>query len=210
MGVVEMGRQVMTAADKRTLALAERRRLATTLAGLSERQWAAPSLCAGWTVREVAGHVAENTRVGLGGFLFGMAGARFDHDEYNRRAAARWARRPAKELVAALDTSRMMLVFRLSPALLLVDNVVHHQDIRRPLGLGTDIPEQVLTAALTAVLTEGAFAADARRVTGTRLVATDIDWRHGEGPVELRGPAEALLMHVMGRAVDPAELRSSR
>ncbi|GAB3474748.1 maleylpyruvate isomerase family mycothiol-dependent enzyme [Amycolatopsis cihanbeyliensis] len=205
-----MGDRVMTAADKRTLALAERRRLTSTLAGLTSRQWASPSLCAGWTVREVAGHVAENTRVGLGGFLLGMVRARFDHDEYNRRAAARWALLPTRDLVAALDTDRMMLVFRLSPALLLVDNVVHHQDIRRPLGLGTEIPEQVVAAALTAVLTEGAFAAEARRVAGNRLVATDIDWRHGEGQAELRGPAEALLMHVMGRPVDPAELRSTR
>ena len=32
-----------------------------------------------------------------------------------------------------------------------------------------------------------------------RLVATDLEWTHGKGP-EVRGPGEALLMVMAGRA----------
>ena len=42
----------------------ERQALAETLDGLAGEQWAAPSLCAGWTVQVAAGHVmagAEQT-----------------------------------------------------------------------------------------------------------------------------------------------------
>ena len=38
-----------------------------------------------------------------------------------------------------------------------------------------------------------------QRIAGLRLVATDIEWEHGEGP-EVRGTGEALLMTVCGRA----------
>lgn len=190
-----------SAADRRRLALAERARLRATLAGLTPEQWATPSLCAGWTVREVAGHVVDSARTRTLLFLAGMAATRFDHDAYNRKAATRWAARPTEELVAALDTDRIMGVFAMQPSLLMVDTVVHHQDIRRPLGLGTYFPHDLLAATLSALVSEGAFAADARRVADRRLVATDIDWSHGSEGAALRAPAEHLVMTITGRVV---------
>ena len=38
-----------------------------------------------------------------------------------------------------------------------------------------------------------------RNAAGLRVVATDLDWRHGDGP-EIHGPGEALLMALAGRA----------
>lgn len=92
----------------------------------------------------------------------GMAATRFDHDAYNRRSAAAWAKRPTADILEALDTRRMMGVFWLMPGMLLVDSVVHHQDVRRPLGLGAEFPAELLGAALTSIMTEGAFASAAR------------------------------------------------
>ena len=37
-----------------------------------------------------------------------------------------------------------------------------------------------------------------KRVAGLQLVATDMDWTHGDGP-EVRGTGEALLMILNGR-----------
>jgi len=37
-----------------------------------------------------------------------------------------------------------------------------------------------------------------KRVRGLTLVATDLDWRVGSGPV-IEGPAEPLLMAIAGR-----------
>jgi len=39
----------------------------------------------------------------------------------------------------------------------------------------------------------------AMRARGVRLIATDLDWSHGDGP-ELRGTGEAVLMVMAGRA----------
>ncbi|PRX92489.1 maleylpyruvate isomerase family mycothiol-dependent enzyme [Allonocardiopsis opalescens] len=186
----------------RAMALAERARVRDTLAGLAPGEWSTPTLCAGWTVRELAGHLAANVRDGLGGLLAGMARTGFDHDAHNRRRAAAWAARPVGELLAALDTDRLMPVFRLAPGLLLYDTLVHHQDLRRPLGRAAEIPEAHLRAVLGR-LTSGRAGA---RLRGLRLAATDLDWAFGEGSSQVSGPAEALMMALAGRPAARAEL----
>ena len=42
------------------------------------------------------------------------------------------------------------------------------------------------------------FMGNKKRIAGVKLVATDMDWTHGEGP-EARGTGEALLMAICGR-----------
>ncbi|MFG2181659.1 maleylpyruvate isomerase family mycothiol-dependent enzyme [Streptomyces abikoensis] len=52
--------------DVRTAMASERRELADILDGLTEDQWNAPSLCAGWRVREVAAHMSQGFRYSFG------------------------------------------------------------------------------------------------------------------------------------------------
>ncbi|MCZ7535290.1 MAG: hypothetical protein M5T61_04660 [Acidimicrobiia bacterium] len=82
---------------------------------------------------------------------------------------------------------------------ILADTLVHVQDIRRPLGLPREIPPERIRVALD---TEkgNAIMGVKRRVDGLRLVATDIDWTHGEGP-EVGGTGEAILMAILGRRI---------
>ena len=49
---------------------AERLRLADVLGDLDEGQWLSPSLCAGWTVRDVAAHLAMEDDQYLHGSLY--------------------------------------------------------------------------------------------------------------------------------------------
>jgi uncharacterized protein (TIGR03083 family) len=192
--------------DMRRIALSERARVRRTLAGLTDEQWATPSLCDGWTVHDVAAHLAHNARVGTLGFLAGMARTGFKHDQYNIRSTAQWAKLPRSQILRALEGDQLMLIFKMNPFLLVVDYVVHQQDIGRPLGLRSDVPPEHLLAALQAVTTESMFAEDAKRAAGLRLVATDLPWSYGDGPAEVRGPAEPLLMALMGRTIGPTEL----
>lgn len=76
--------------------------------------------------------------------------------------------------------------------------VVHGEDIRQPLGLvGRTSPEAV-TACL-AMYSRANFPVGAKkRISGLRLVATDISWSHGDGP-EVSGPGHALLLAIVGR-----------
>lgn len=86
----------------------------------------------------------------------------------------------------------------------LTDGTIHHQDIRRALGLPRTIPEHRLVAALTFSL--GAPTLPSKRNTkGLKLVATDVNWTVGDGP-EVTAPGEALLMAAAGRAPALEEL----
>ena len=57
------------------LIAAERRALADLLDGLTPEQWEAPSLCAGWRVRDVAAHVALTPQhPSIGGMIAALFG----------------------------------------------------------------------------------------------------------------------------------------
>ena len=86
----------------------------------------------------------------------------------------------------------------------LVDSMIHHQDMRRPLGKPREIPAERLLCALPFAVTAPPLRGfwNAR---GVRLVATDLDWSRGKGP-EARGPAEAVLMVLAGRPAVASEL----
>jgi uncharacterized protein (TIGR03083 family) len=86
----------------------------------------------------------------------------------------------------------------------LTDNMIHQQDIRRPLGIARTIPPERLRVALDFVRYAPTIRG-AWRARGVRLIATDVDWSHGKGP-EVRGTGEALLMVMAGRRVALADL----
>ncbi len=86
----------------------------------------------------------------------------------------------------------------------LTDGVIHHQDIRRPLGMSRDIPAERMLVVLDFGRVAPTIRAG-RRIKGLKLVATDLDWTAGSGPT-VEGPAEALLMAIAGRGVAVHEL----
>lgn len=179
---------------------AQRLRLCDTLDSLTEAEWNAASLCVGWRVRDVVGHlvgILEPTR--LQAFV-GLAKAR-NFDRYtNRLALANGARDP-KELAA---TYRRLAGKNFSPPGLgpiasLSDVCIHTRDIERPLGRPSTLVRTDLEP-VTAFICGGRapFFVPFSRTKGLRLVATDLGWSRGQGD-EISGPAEALVMAVAGR-----------
>jgi uncharacterized protein (TIGR03083 family) len=132
----------------------ERLRLADELDGLSGEQWAVQSQCEHWTVREVAAHLVTPFETSTVGFLSAMALSRFNFDRAIRRMTARVNNRNSVEqIIAKLRANHDN---RWTPPgegvdLLLAEVLVHGQDIRRVLGLGHDIPDQTIAAALDGV-----------------------------------------------------------
>jgi uncharacterized protein (TIGR03083 family) len=182
------------------LARAEREAFADLLAGLTADQWDAASLCAGWTVRDVAVHTIaylDQSRMTL---VRSMFTHRWDVDRLNSDALAghrlltparlvelmRQGARPAG--AGALYGGRVALI----------ECLIHQQDIRRPLGLPRVVEPAALRAALRYARASPVIGA-ARRTRGLRLEATDLDWAAGRGP-QVRGTAEALLLAMTGRA----------
>ena len=83
---------------------AERERLAGLLADLSPEQWAAPSLCRGWRVQEVAAHITMPFRTKPLGFTVGLIGAGFSFNRFADRDARSTAREQSQaELVEWLQ-----------------------------------------------------------------------------------------------------------
>src|SRR5262249_44649955 len=86
----------------------------------------------------------------------------------------------------------------------LVDCLIHHQDIRRPLGMPRRVPAERLLYALRFAVTAPPLRGF-WHARGVRMVATDVDWARGKGP-EARGEAEAVLLTLAGRAGVAREL----
>ncbi|MBA8955006.1 maleylpyruvate isomerase family mycothiol-dependent enzyme [Actinomadura namibiensis] len=184
---------------------AERLDFADLLDDLGPREWDVPSLCPGWTVRDVAAHLTLSTRTTLPLVLWRAVRARGD---WNRMTAdlarERAAAFPPAALVAQIretagSARRAPDAGPLDP---LVDVLVHGQDIARPLGRVREMPVEPAIAGLEHVLPSRFYGAR-QRMRGTRLVATDADWSAGEGPAEMRAPAGDLLLWATGRATTP-------
>ncbi|GAA3219585.1 maleylpyruvate isomerase family mycothiol-dependent enzyme [Actinocorallia longicatena] len=178
----------------------ERAGLADLLDRLTPGQWATPSLCAGWTVREVGAHLSLGPRMGLRRVLVEAVKARGGFDRMVDRTARREALRPAGELVAELRAASGSR--HLAPgqklADCLMDVLVHGQDIAIPLGIDRPQPTAAARAAAEHTWNRGFPFHAQRRLRGYRLIATDTDWTAGTGR-ELRGPITALLLLVSGR-----------
>ena len=189
----------LAAVDVRRLAREERADFAAFLATLSPQQWQAPTLCAGWLVRDVVAHVISYDDLDTRRLLAWVIQGRLRLEGINAAALARYNTRRPEELLALLTDHPQP---RGVPAVLggrvgLVEALIHQQDIRRPLGLPRTIPpERLLPALRTALITPD--IGNVWRIRGVRLVATDLAFTAGIGP-EARGPAEALLMTIAGR-----------
>lgn len=167
---------------------------------LSPQDWDAPSLCAGWRVRDVAGHLAVVPVIGLWRMLSAAPLAGFNPDRINTRVAVQEGSRRPDEIVSLIrqradlrSTSRVLDV-RNS----LFDLVVHSQDMARPLGRTFEVPPDVTGRGLQRVWEMGWPFHARRRLGDLRLVANDTEWQAGSGP-EVAGPALALLLLLTGR-----------
>jgi uncharacterized protein (TIGR03083 family) len=189
------------------LAAGERRDLADYLSTLTPEEWDEPSLCAGWSVRDVAGHVMSYDVLGWPALLATFARSGLSLKRANQVGVERSRRLATDELVARLRTHAVPrgVTTAFGCAVALTDGIIHHQDIRRALGHPRTVPLERLTAALEFTPLARVLPAPAN-LRGLRMVATDVDWTHGTGP-EVSGPGEALLLTLAGRpqALDELE-----
>lgn len=188
------------------LARDERREFAEYLSTLTPEQWEAPSLCTGWSVRDVVAHVYSYEELGFVDTLkrfaagIGRPGGpnAIGVEEYNKRS-------PVELVSLAKDSvTPRGLTTGFGCRIALTDCLIHHQDIRRALDTPREVPrERVKAVLLFALLNPVVHGIVPTR--GLRLVATDFEWSFGFGP-EVRGPGEALLMAMAGRRGVAGEL----
>jgi uncharacterized protein (TIGR03083 family) len=180
----------------------QRLSLAGLLEQLSDEEWRQPSLCAGWTVRDVAAHLTLQ-QLGPGGLIAMMARWRGSIDQTIHHAACRRAAaRPAGQIIGGIRDMAGSRRHTLGVTYLetLTDILVHGQDIAIPLGRRQHMPPRAAAIAASRVLTMRwpPPLPAARKVAGFQLTATDTPWSYGEGP-QVSGPIGALLLVCAGR-----------
>ncbi len=187
----------------------ERRSLAALLSGLTGEQQARQSLCTEWNVHDVAAHLIVPLEVSTPKFVLAMLASRGNFDRANVRLAREQARRPFAEITEVLrrKADSRFTPPGSGPEAPLTDLLVHGLDIRWPLGLPRDIPEERLHKSLTYLTAAPVGGVVPKgRLDGLRWEASDIDWAHGSGPI-VSGTAEALLLAITGRTTALGHLR---
>ncbi|WP_426512697.1 maleylpyruvate isomerase family mycothiol-dependent enzyme [Dactylosporangium sp. McL0621] len=200
----------MTEDDIRAATAGERADLAEVLAGLTSQQWDAPTLCAGWRVREVVAHTTQPFRTSVPRTLLELAraGGSFNRmaDRTARRDAARMS---AGELLAAVrdNAGNPWTPPGGGPVGALSHEVIHGLDITAGLGLGRRVPLDRIALVLGGLQPRNIafFGVD---LQGLRLEATDLDWRHGTGE-PVRGAAQDLLLAICGRRLPAGRLEGA-
>ena len=186
----------------------ERRvQIADILDGLGPEQWSTPSLCAGWTVRDVGAHLSIAATSSVREVLPWMLKSRGSFDRMIRDSAIDRARRPTDEIVS--DLRGIVGSRKLAPSTFwrdpLLDAIVHAHDIARPVGITVAAPVEAARTALDWAWSRRFPFFPAWRLRGLRLVASDVEWARGDG-LELHGPVESLLLVSTGRPAGLAEL----
>jgi uncharacterized protein (TIGR03083 family) len=186
----------------------ERTWLADLLESLPPVGWRQPSLCEGWTVRDVAAHLTfAHARVR--DLLWPAVRAGFGYDAVIRDTALRSPLTHA-EIVATLrgfvgSRRRVAFITDLEP---LIDILVHNQDICRPLGIDHPMPPDAAAAAANRVLSTPRPIRRWKPPHSMRMVATDVDWSYGSGN-EVRAPMRSHLLTLTGRQAVPRGLTAT-
>jgi uncharacterized protein (TIGR03083 family) len=181
---------------------AQRLRLVRLLRELTDEQWRTPSLCAGWTVRDVAAHLtfAQSTLPQILGEFVRHPGPL---NRSGRDSAIRRARQPTDQLIARIEamvgSQRHITV--VTPKETLIDILVHSQDVAIPLGRPFELDRDAAAFAATRAYEMGWPFWAKRRFKRYTLTATDADWSTGSGPEQLKAPIGTLLLAVTGRNI---------
>jgi uncharacterized protein (TIGR03083 family) len=185
---------------------AERRALIADLRELSEDRWTSPSLCAGWSIGDVLGHLTATARMTPPRFFVSLATAGFRFNAMTARDVARETAGSPADQVAAFAQLADASTHPPGPVdAMLGEVIVHGEDIRRPLGIAHAYPIEAVTRMLDFFKGSNLLIGSKNRIDGLALRATDAAWSAGTG-AEVSGPALSLLLAMTGRAAALADL----
>ena len=178
---------------------AERRALADDVAGLTEQQWATPSLCSEWNVHQVLAHLLSAAKMTPPKFFREFAKSGFTFNKYTaQQVAIESAGGPAATLAAFRAAESRTSAPPGPKDTWLGEAFAHGEDIRRPLGIRHDYPLPYVGRAVAFYAGSNTIIGGKNRVAGLTLKATDTDFSVGSGPL-VEGPAISLLLAASGR-----------
>src|SRR5438309_3397484 len=167
----------------------ERKALSTDLASLSDEQWSTPSLCGGWSVRDVLAHMTSEAKMTPPKFFGQLIGSGFSFNRVQNKGIA--AQRGASGADTLSRFGEVIDSKKRPPGpveTMLGETIVHSEDVRRPLGITRDFETDWVTRAADFYRRSNLIIGGKSRAAGLTLRATDADWSAGSGP-EVAGPA---------------------
>lgn len=182
--------------------------LAAMLGGLAVEQWDAPTLCAGWRVREAVAHITMPFRYSGRRFMLELAKSRGNFNAMSDRVARRDAgAMSAAELSGAVadNVNHPWKPPGAGFAGALSHDVIHGLDIAVPLGVPWVIPPERLRHVLPRSPGEKSVRYFGVDLSGIEFRASDMDWTLGSGS-PLTGSAQDLLLAICGRKLPPGLL----
>jgi uncharacterized protein (TIGR03083 family) len=186
-----------------TLIAAQRRTVADLLDGLEQEQWGTASLCAPWTVREVAAHLTMVFQLSIGAMVLRMLRAKGNYDAVADEFARTAALAPTSSLVDLLraNADSRFTPPGLGPEAPLTDILVHGLDIAVPLGLAPKAPDEALNRGLDFLVSLRATRGFVKRgrLAGLRFVSVDTGWSSAGPGALVSGQATSLLLAITGR-----------
>jgi len=177
----------------------EREALATDLTPLTDEQWKTPSLCEGWSVEDVLGHLTASASMTPPAFV----GALIKHGfNFTKMANAHILERTSGGPAATLAGFRAVTTSKKHPPgpnpTWLGEMVVHGEDIRRPLGIDHAYDEAALREVADFYKGSNLIIGAKKRIAGLQVKSTDVDWSTGTGPL-VEGALKSLVMAMTGR-----------
>jgi uncharacterized protein (TIGR03083 family) len=185
---------------------AEREALIADLAAITDGQWATPSLCDGWTVRDVLGHMIATAQMTPPKFFVSFAAAGFRFNSMNAKGVAAQATADPADGLAAFRSHAKDTTHPPGPVeAMLGEAVIHSADIRTPLGIAHEYPDEALNRVADFYRASNLIVGAKQRIDGLTLRATDTGWTTGSGP-EVAGPHLSLILAMTGRSAALAGL----
>jgi uncharacterized protein (TIGR03083 family) len=178
---------------------AERKALAADLRALSDDDWATPSLCGGWTVRDVLAHMTSAGTLTPPAFFGKLIASGFGFDKVQEKGIAAHKGTSPADTLAGFEAVLTSVKHPPGPGnTWLGEVIVHSEDIRRPLGIAHPYPTAAVVQVADFYQGSNLLIGSKRRIEGLTLRATDVEWSHGTGP-EVSGPIVSLVLAMTGR-----------
>jgi uncharacterized protein (TIGR03083 family) len=186
---------------------AERKALAADLEALDDdKAWDTPSLCTGWTVRDLLAHMTATAKITPFSFLPKLVGSGFSFTKMADKDIAREKGANAAETLSRFKAEVTSSKHPPGPSLSwLGEAIIHSEDIRRPLAISHDYPTAAVVQVADFYKGSNLVVGAKKRIAGVTLKATDAEWTHGEGP-EVSGPILSLVLAMTGRKPALADL----
>jgi uncharacterized protein (TIGR03083 family) len=139
-------------------------------------------------------------------FFASMAAAGFRFNNMNAKGVAAEATANPADGLAHLRSHLKDTTHPPGPVeAMLGEAVIHPADIRRPLGIAHEYPEEALIRVADFYKGSNLIVGAKRRIDGVTLRATDTGWSTGSGP-EVTGPQLSLILAMTGRSAALADL----